>query len=384
MEIEKIIVKFLSMEANIQELELLEDWLKEDANLSVFKNYVKVEYFTTACMKEFDIDKAKASISRKLKDSKRQRRIAIYKKMAIAASIILFFGITIFRLQKEELSQTVIDDNTQNKVSIEIGNNKAILTLSNGNQVFLEKDKEVQIGEAKSNGEELIYDKEKAVDELLYNNLKIPRGGQFFVQLSDGTKVWLNSDSELKYPVSFQNGKAREVELVYGEAYFEVSPSTDHNGAPFYVHTKSQTVDVLGTVFNIKAYNDEDVMATTLVEGKIRISNGDDTEILKPNQQSKISNTTNKIEVKEVDVSQEISWVKGLFSFNEATLDSIMSILSRWYDFEIVFESAQLKNFVFTGVLERTKSIDDVIKLIEGTSEGQVKFEINDKTITIK
>src|SRR5690606_21483982 len=111
-------------------------------------------------------------------------------------------------------------------------------------------------------GDELVYDSDSKIKDTengpIYNYLTIPRGGHFFVQLSDGTQVWLNSESKLKYPVKFQNGKTREVELVYGEAYFKVSPSTGHNGSSFHVLTKFQEVDVLGTEFNIKAYNGED------------------------------------------------------------------------------------------------------------------------------
>ena len=214
--------------------------------------------------------------------------------------------------------------------------------------------------------------------------MTIPRGGQFFVKLSDGTEVWLNSETKLKYPVTFTEGLTRKVELIYGEVYFKVSPSTQHKGAGFHVLTKSQEINVLGTEFNIRAYNNDEVMATTLVEGKIRIKKGEVSETLKPNQQAKISQESNQIDIQEIDVSQEISWVNGLFAFNEKPLEEILTVLSRWYDTEVVFENAKQKKFVFTGLLERTKAVEDILKLIEATSEGQIKFEIKDKTIIIK
>src|SRR5690606_5806053 len=232
-----------------------------------------------------------------------------------------------------------------------------------------------EAGKAKGNGDELVYTREgkenDSENEPLYNYLTIPRGGQFFVQLSDGTQVWLNSESKLKYPVKFQSGKTREVELVYGEAYFKVSPSTGHNGSRFHVLTKFQEVDVLGTEFNIKAYSQEDEVTTTLVEGKVEIQKGNISKILRPNQQSIILSDTQAIAVQAVDVSQEISWMHGMFSFDEAFLKEIMTVLSRWYDVEVIFESAEPKNFVFTGIIGRAESIGNILCIIEGASVGQ-------------
>ena len=174
------------------------------------------------------------------------------------------------------------------------------------------------------------------------------------------------------------------MELIYGEAYFKVSPSTAHKGAAFHVLTKSQEIDVLGTEFNVKAYNGDTIMATTLVEGKIKIKKGVVIETLLPNQQATINYESDKINIEEIDVSQEISWINGLFSFNEKPLDKIMIVLSRWYNTDVVFANSKQKKFVFTGILERTETVEDILKLIEATSEGQIKFEIADKTIIIK
>ena len=215
--------------------------------------------------------------------------------------------------------------------------------------------------------------------------MTVPRGGQFFIELSDGTKVWLNSDSKLKYPVKFLAEKKRNVELVYGEAYFEVSPRKNDPKSSFNVETKSQKINVLGTKFNIKAYKEDKFITTTLVEGSVKINNGNIDKVLKPNQQSKINFESNEIEISTIDVSHEISWVSGLFSFNEASLESIMESLSRWYDVKVVFKSGYQKRFLFTGILERSKSIKEIFSYIEKTSdEDDLKFEIVDKTIVIK
>ena len=384
-EIEKIVVKFLNQEANHSELEKLEDLLKNEEGIQVFNSYVKTQYISTLSMTEYDVNKAKETIKTRLKKGKRTRRVYLYKKLAVAASIMLMLGMTFYILYN---SSQVNTPETENQPHLIVaGTDKAILTLENGDEVALEKGKKYQTGKVRSNGEELVY-ADKGQSEVggkvpLYNYLTIPRGGQFFVKLSDGTEVWLNSETKLKYPVKFTDGISRQVELIYGEAYFKVSPSTAHNGAEFQVLTNSQEIDVLGTEFNLKAYNNDPVMATTLVEGKIKIKKGEVTETLMPNQQATISHESDKIDIEEVDVSQEISWVKGLFSFNEKPLEEIMTVLSRWYDTEVIFENAKQKNFVFTGILERTKAIEDILKLIEATSEGQLIFEINDNTINI-
>ena len=148
------------------------------------------------------------------------------------------------------------------------------MTLADGSKIALEKGTPVQTQNANSNGEELIYESSKNTSRLVYNYLTIPRGGQFVIKLSDGTKVWLNSASQLKFPVAFIEGESREVELVYGEAYFEVSPSTAHKGAHFQVYNKKQKVEVVGTEFNIKAYKDESNIYTTLVNGKVNVETG--------------------------------------------------------------------------------------------------------------
>ena len=383
-ELEKLIVKFLNQEANYSELEKLEDLLKTDKGLRTFNRLIKTQYLSTLSMTEYDVNRAKESIINRLKKGKKMKRLSLYKRLAVAASLMLVLGTALYLSYNTQISPSAVVIRPHIIVA---GTDKAILTLENGDEVALEKGKNFQTGKVSSNGEELVYSdrdqSDTASKEQTYNYLTIPRGGQFFVKLSDGTEVWLNSETKLKYPVKFTDGISRKVELIYGEAYFKVSSSTAHKGAAFQVLTESQEIDVLGTEFNIKAYNNDPVMATTLVEGKIKIKKGEVSETLKPNQQAKISHDSDKIDIEEIDVSQEISWVKGLFSFNEKPLEEIMTVLSRWYDTEVIFENAKQKKFVFTGILERTKAVEDILKLIEATSEGQLKFEINDNTINI-
>jgi transmembrane sensor len=268
--------------------------------------------------------------------------------------------------------------------TIESGTDKATLTLGDGTQVSLEKGTSFQTQNANSNGEEIVYEAgERKTTEVAYNYLTIPRGGQFFVKLSDGTQVWLNSESQLKYPVNFIEGETRKVELVYGEAYFDVSPSTEHRGVKFKVFNQSQEIEVLGTEFNIKAYRDEPNIYTTLVEGKVRVNSAVSNQILKPNQQTNLNLEANSMTITEVNVYNEISWKDGVFIFRKKPLGDIMKVLSRWYDVDVHFANPELKDLGFNGVLGKDQNIEDILETIKnfGVIED---YDIENNKIILK
>ena len=170
--------------------------------------------------------------------------------------------------------------------------------------------------------------------------------------------------------------------MVYGEAYFEVSPSTNHKGAKFKVNHKAQEVEVLGTAFNVKAYKDETNIYTTLVEGKVEINTPNLKQILRPNQQSNVDIIENKLSVSVIDVSTEISWKNGIFTFNGKSLKEIMKVLSRWYDVEVVFENKELELIKFKGVLEKEQPIEEILAIMKSSSITD--YEIKDKVIILK
>jgi len=213
--------------------------------------------------------------------------------------------------------------------------------------------------------------------------LTVPRGGQYVVELSDGTKVWLNSESQLKYPVSFIEGQSREVELAYGEAYFDVSPSSKHKGAKFKVFNQFQEIDVLGTEFNIKAYKGESNVYTTLLEGKISVSIDNKNLGLKPNQQLDLDINNNTSTIKTVDVYNEVSWKDGVFSFESKTLEEVMKVFSRWYDIEIVFKNNSIKNEEFVGILRKNKNLETILKSFKNYDVIK-NFEIEDKKVVLE
>lgn len=267
--------------------------------------------------------------------------------------------------------------------TIQVGTNKAILTLEDGSNVYLEKGKKIQNKSVHSNGEELVYNSSKTNKILKYNYLTIPKGGEFSIKLSDGTQVWLNSDSQLKFPVSFKEGSSRIVELVYGEAYFKVSPSKKHKGVKFKVLNKKQEVEVIGTEFNIKAYPDDFDTYTTLVEGKIALSCNGKKQNLIPNQQSHLNFKTNLLSLKTVNVYNEIAWREGVFSFEGKSLKEIMKVLARWYDIKVHFKDAKTETIEFNGILDKNQRIEEILEIIKNFKVIN-NYKIVNKTIIIE
>lgn len=384
--VENIIVKYLNKEATSLELETLDLWLKDEAHLEIFKSYVKTKHLIDANNVKFDTDKSKKQLLNLiLKDKKLIRVRTYYRIMGYAALFVI--SLTIGFIFKEEIflrnDQDSNHSTTVVESSIKAGTNSATLTLEDGSQVILNKGKSYQQANVESNGESLIYQNEVGkAPEVVYNFLTVPRGGQFFVQLSDGTKVWLNSESQLKYPKQFFSDKPRHVELIYGEAYFEVSPSTAHNGTLFRVISKNQTIEVLGTQFNLKAYQDEQVVYTTLVEGEIALEHNHQKKILKPNDQAIVVGKHGEIIITTVEIDSEISWRDGLFSFKGKPLEDIMNVLARWYNMNVIFENSSMKKDLFGGSFSKDQELTEVLKMIENATTAT--FEIKDRTIIIK
>lgn len=381
--IKNILVKYLMNAANIEDLEVLTNWLKDDQNKQIFKDFIKVNYAMDINMSKFDTENAKKEYLRKIRqDKKLVHKLKIYKVLKYASAAVIIFGLGYFFKQNSvniPIKKTPVIVNTP----IEPGTDKATLTLGDGSLVVLEKGSTFQTQNVSSNGEKLVYEASKhKPEEIAYNYLTIPRGGQYYVKLSDGTEVWLNSETQLKYPTYFIEGEERKVELVYGEAYFDVSPSTEHNGAKFKVINKIQNVEVFGTEFNISAYKDETDIYTTLIEGKVVVTNDDLNQDLIPNQQLSLDIETNKSSVAVVDVESVVSWKSGIFSFKGKPLKHIMKVLSRWYDIDVVFLDKNLESLKFKGVLSKNQSIEEILSIMKSGSIND--YKIMDKTIIIK
>ena len=380
-------INFLMNDANIENLEHLEDWLNDTSNSQKFESYLKTNYIIDVSMNSFDTEKAKKAYLKKIRNDKkiysRKRflRKVSYATAAVLTGVLLatyIFKDKIFTNTQDALTPIIVNNN------INKGNDRAVLTLEDGSEVLLENGATLKTNHATSTGNELVYDGLKQEQkEIVYNILTIPRGGQFFVTLADGTKVWLNSETKLKYPVDFVEGETRQVELIYGEAYFEVSHSTEHLGSHFKVFNKSQEVEVLGTKFNIKAYNDEQNVFTTLVDGKVSVSTPITKLTLVPKQQTTVSKTNSEVSVKEVNVSNVVSWKDGNFDFKDVKLKDIVMVLSRWYDMEVFFENKNLKEQKFNGRISKQFDIEEILSSIKGA--GVINnYSINNKTLVIK
>ncbi|MGQ7944370.1 FecR family protein [Flavobacterium sp. WC2509] len=392
----KLISLYTTKEISETEFNDLQKWLDEaPANKVLFKDilllYKKSRQIAFA--DHIDKDKAWTKIVSRLENPlvqvvKEEPKVISIRnrwfKYAAAAVVVGILATTyVFR---NNLSTTTPIEVTPAIVTtaIEPGTDKATLTLEDGSVVVLKSGNSFHTHNATSNGKNIVYKgAQQEQTKIAYNYLTIPRGGQFSIKLSDGTQVWLNSESQLKFPVAFVEGELRQVELVYGEAYFDVSPSTAHKGAKFQVLNKSQEVEVVGTEFNIKAYKDETNVYTTLVEGKVDVTAENSKQRLIPNQQSNLNLKSKTLVVNTVDVYNEISWKEGVFSFKRKSLEDIMKVLSRWYDLDVEFANPELKKSGFNGTIGKDQKIEEVLETIKGF--GIIKdYKITGKTVILK
>lgn len=387
--IENIIIKYLSNSASIDEIEELKAFIQIQSNAQIFENFIRTNYLINYNMVDFDTDKEISELLKRIKQKENKNRSyhlgkAIFKYAALAF-LFLCIGYLIFQQTFTIPTDTIQKISVEESTEIKAGTNKAILTLENGKEVILDKNENTHLKNRIHTGEKLVYfsGNKKNEPKTSYNYLTIPRGGRFFVQLSDSTRVWLNSESKLKYPINFVKGESRNVELVYGEAYFDVSKSIKNSGSSFSVTTGDHQIEVLGTEFNVKAYKDEENITTTLVEGKVSIKGSFESTFLKPSQQALVNRNTKQAFVKEVDrMFDVIAWKDGYFNFNNKTMKEIMKILSRWYNIEYVFANSEKEKKRFTGVLDRESEINEILKYLQKTNE--ITFYIKGKTVTIE
>jgi len=310
----------------------------------------------------------------------KSRRMTL--RWSVAASVILLIGLFVGRAI--DGVRDMREDQLLAKSVMQPGTSKAILTMADGEKVMLDRERklDIQLNErmrVASNGQGIVYEENgKGVVKEEYNKLVTPIGGEYRLTLSDGTKVFLNAASELKYPVEFM-GDRRVVDLD-GEAYFEVHKD---NQRPFVVRTKGAEVCVLGTSFNVNTYGDDGRIYTTLVNGSVRVlsvKNGQE-KVLTPGMQGVMNMQTGQLMVREVDVESYVAWREGRFVFRTMTLDLIMQQLQRWYDFEVFYQNLELKDYEFRGVIKRDMDLDKVLSVIKATTN--VDFEVKGKVITI-
>lgn len=310
--------------------------------------------------------------------SRRRKSNYFLRRVGIAASFLLLFGIGGVILHQYFGQQLQM---AQEKTEILPGTQKAILVTNDGKTIQLDNDAaivEVAGGiKIKNDTNILVYSEAEAGPaDSGVNQLLIPKGGEYAVQLSDGTKVWLNSASELRYPVRFTTGE-RKVYLK-GEAYFEVAHQAHQ---PFIVVTDDIEVKVYGTAFNVNTRSFDGVQ-TTLVRGSVSIRYGNsDEQFLKPDQMAQYNREDGRLEIRDVDVANYIGWKSGRYVFENRTIEQIMEELSLWYDVEVFFKNNLCRTQRFSGSLPRYNEIGNLLSVIEKTSH--VRFEVRGRTIVV-
>lgn len=321
---------------------------------------------------------------------KHRKQFTLYK-LAVAAAVLLVIsaGIWFYNSNQKTTAPKTLNPEVAITDVISPGKNKAILTLADGSKLSLTDSINGKIADQggikiiKEDGI-LVYtntDQSAAPAEMM-NTISTPRGGQYQIKLPDGTRVWLNAASSLKYPTVF-NGKERMVQLS-GEGYFEVAKNKDK---PFKVLVssaktpgKEQMVEVLGTHFNLNGYEDEPVIRTTLLEGSVRVSSSFAKKglILSPGQQSRLNN--GNITVENVNTTEAVAWKNGLFIFGNERIESIMRRVARWYDLEVRYEG-KVTDEIFVGSVSRYENVSDILRPLQLTN--MVHFRIEGRRIIV-
>ena len=306
---------------------------------------------------------------------KRRRQRRLMRWCSVAAGIVLLVGLAWGWWQGQADREAVLAE------TICPGHKKAVLSLADGSVWYI-GDTAMTIPTARedirvdSNGLSLrVRNGVERSDDEVYHLLTIPRGGEFAMTLPDGSRVWLNSGSELRFPLQFA-AKQRKV-ILMGEAYFEVKEDTTR---PFVVEMNESRIEVLGTSFNVRFYRDEGRVVTTLVEGKVRFETANAQMILKPGEQS-VLNEKGQLQKQMVDVYPYIAWKEGRFIFRKQRLEDIMAIVSRWYYVVIRFQDEESNEMNFYGGMMRYEGFEALVKMVE--TIGSVVCNIENDTVFI-
>lgn len=349
----------------------LEEWLAESEDNQ--REYEDIRRRLREDLRQKEESLAPAAwkkTERRLPKRRTLRRIA---QWAAAACVIFAMGAGAFLwMQAEEELPATVSMNTKSYQAVLILGDGERVTLNDSTRQFITEKAGTRIS---TEGNTVRYEAQEESETTEMHTLLIPRGGEFHMELADGTQVWLNSESKLTYPARFTGG-TREVAME-GEVCFQVAKN---EAQPFIVRTGGMAVTVLGTVFNVDAYPDNGRIATTLVEGKVEIQAGDEKQTLLPDQQAVLEKGKG-IEVKKVYAEDYISWIGGVFHFTEASLEEIMQKLSRWYNFEFFFANADVKDAHFTLNIRRYENVSDILSKIEKT--GRAHFNINGRTVVV-
>lgn len=387
---ETLFKRFTRNECTRKEIEALLAQFNSDGNEAILREIILEQLKNEEDIPALqlpDLSEKEALIYAALLPHLKERRpVRLWPRIAAAASIIIALSLGGYFLLHKKSPQPAM---SLAKNDVAPGGNKAILTLSDGKQINLSdagKGKLAQQNNAtikKTADGQIVYN-EAALPStkqvpIAYNTITTPRGGKYNLVLADGTIATLDAASSIKYPVAF-TGNERKVEIT-GQVYFEVV----HNASqPFRVVVKGETIEDVGTHFNINAYDDEPAIVTTLVEGSIKVNRNGQSALLKPGQEALATGATGKIIVRKANVQQAIAWKDGLFRFDQTELKTLMRQVSRWYDLNVVYQG-NVVNDEFDGAIPRDVKLSQLLKIL---ASNQVHFEIENngatKTLIIK
>ena len=381
-EIDEKLLAYLLDELDDVGREEVKAWLEEsEGNKEYFREFQRVylEFQWGVYAREVKSD---FNVLRK----KLRKRSSLQVWYGVAAAVVILLSVGgILLWNSGEIEEKPVQ--VAKKVTIQPGKSQAILVLSSGEEVAMgnvsrqleEKDgTSVVVSETGRISYQSAEGKGGTTKDTarVMNRLVIPRGGEFNLTLSDGTRVWLNAETELRYPVQF-NGKERVVYLK-GEAYFEVSKNKEK---PFLVQVDDMSVKVYGTAFNVNTYNK---IETVLVTGSVSMNQGGKEVLLKPNQKGVFDQVSGKITVEDVDVLAYVSWKNGDFIFRNESLNSIMDKLSRWYGLEVLYQDAGLQEVRLSGNLKRYKDVRELFVSFEKISDARFKVQGNKVIVSSK
>lgn len=325
---------------------------------------------------QFDVDASWKNIVTREPQVKQKTPLIWWISTAAAAACLISVIVYVAWTPKHQLRYA----NSRTSTIIQPGKTGAILTLSDGSQLSLDSlqsgivARQGNVNAVWKNGALNYESINSKTNQPSFNTVTTPRGRQFKVILPDQTQVWLNAGSSIRYPTTF-TGSERNVEIT-GEVYFEVTQSARQ---PFKVNVGGRaTVEVLGTAFNINAYDDEPTVKTSLVSGAVRVSNAGEAVVLQPGQQAALAQqlTINK----NANIEKILAWKNGVFSFEDADLREVLRQISRWYDVEIVYSTNQMPSFTFYGTLSRDLNLNQLINILK---DADVHFRIEDKKLII-
>ena len=359
----------------------LEEWVTQDPSREkLFKEICNEKSVASdfGIYEKVNKDSAweKVILKGNIKQKNNARRLGWYKFVAAVMIPLMVVAAGYFI---RETKQGIEPKDTE-FARIEPGKSKAILRLADNRVIEITREQETRFDVAEgiaatNNLSGMVYPEQVAMGKAEYNVLEVPRGGEYTVTLSDGTVVYLNSGSELRYPVAF--GAERRDVFLSGEGYFEVAKDAER---PFFVNADKLKIRVYGTSFNVNTYNIANV-ETVLVEGKIGIQGNNAEYTVKPGQLALYNREKGTMEIRDVDVRPYVAWKEHEFMFDNESLEEIMNTLSLWYDVDVFFQTASLKQLHFTGHLGRYEEVSHILDAISGVT--QVKFSVKGRTIIV-